>query len=231
MSVKVIQAAVSRQGMHIGETISTSQVDMTLTITVDADLGGQRAGERLRGTIVVHPQSGGATASPSVIICPSPTGTLSPQDQIAVTGSAITTTGSENMTLSTTVGLAVVDVMSLTVANTSITAAGTNGTATFMYPNEFLPSIGSGGMKRTSNQSLNLSGGFNATAGNSALLGVPLIPLATLDSETNSGLQSAVFSPLQGTVLPSITSTLGIELGGADVGVFGLDCGVPVLVK
>lgn len=45
-------------------------------------------------------------------------------------------------------------------------------------------------------------------------IGLPLIPLATLVTEANSGLTSSVFPPLRDTVVPMITSTLGVELGG-----------------
>jgi uncharacterized membrane protein len=225
-SLTVIEAAQRMPRAHVGDALQTSQVSLTLTITLDVDLGTQRAGERLHGTMVVHPQGGSATASPTLIVCPNTPGPVPPQVRVSVVSSPVTTTGNAAMNLS----IGVVNVMSVNIPSASITSAGQTGTATFLYPSEFLPSVGSGGMKRVANPSLNLAGGFNATASNSAVVGLPLVPFATLVSETNAGLAAAVFAPLQNTVVPLITGTLGIELGGADVGVFGIECTETLLV-
>jgi uncharacterized membrane protein len=52
-----------------------------------------------------------------------------------------------------------------------------------------------------------------------------------LVGDANFGLSTSVFTSVQNTIVPSIMSTLGVELGGADVGVSGISCGVPIIVK
>ena len=80
-TLKVIETPQFGPRMRVGETLTTSQVDLTLTVTVNLDLGGQRTGG-LQGTIVVHPTGGSAVASPTAISCP--TGELAPCDTVGV---------------------------------------------------------------------------------------------------------------------------------------------------
>ena len=223
-SVKVIEAAQRKLRAQVNDVLQTSQLDLTLTITID--VAGPRSGERVRGTMVVHPTSGSASTWPSLIVCPNTPGSVPPQVRITVLGSPVTTTGNASLTVS----VSSIDVLSTNIPATSITSAGQTGTAQFLYPSEFEPSTGSGGMKRVGNPSLNLAAGFSATSGNSTVLGVPLIPVNTLISEANQALSSSIFSGIQDAIVPLITSTLGVELGGADVGVFGVECTETVLV-
>jgi uncharacterized membrane protein len=225
-SFKAVEGVKQLTKAHVGDQLLTSQLDLTLTITLDIDNSGHRAGERIRGTLVVHPVGGSAVASPSLIVCPNTPGPAAPQVRITVVGSPVTTTGNAALTMS----VASIDVLRTNIPSASITSAGQSGTATFMYPNEFEPSVGTGGTKRVSNPSLNLSAGFSATSGNSSVLGIPLIPVNTLINEANAGLSSSVFSKIQDTIVPLVTSTIGIELGGADVGVFGIECTETLLV-
>lgn len=229
-SLKVIESPGRLYGAVVGETLSTSQVDLTLTVTVDLDLSAIRVGERLRGTIVVHPTAGSAVASPTLIACPG-NGAVAPQDQIQVNGSAVSTTGNESLTLSAQVGLAVVDVLSTTINSASVAVPATSGTATFLYTTEFEPPAGTAGTKRVATPALSLSTGFDATTSNSTVIGTPLIPLATLVSETNQGLNASILAPLESNAISKIMGTLGLQIGGADVGAMDIHCVGPALVR
>ena len=225
-SLAAVGAPREMLGAHVGDQLTTSQVDLTLTITVDIDISTVQPGGRLRGTIVVRPQSASATASPTMIVCPQDP---NPGTAVGVVGSAITSTGSESLVLSLPVAGVNTDVLAVNVPNPSVTAPGATGTATFSYAAEFMPPVASGSMKRVGAQSLNLAVAFDAPTG-SALLGIPPIPLPQMVDTVNSALNTMVLPRIENTMLRKIANTLGIEFGGADVGVFGIDCNTVVLV-
>jgi hypothetical protein len=75
---------------------------------------------------------------------------------------------------------------------------------------------------------------LNATSTNSALLAggsAGAFTLPQLTAIENSALSAQVFAQLQTTVIPTINGTLGLSLGGADVGAHEMHCNRRSIVK
>lgn len=220
-NLKVIQKPIRVSNQKVGQVCQatsscTSQLDLSVTTQFDIDASALLAGARLRGAITLRPQLGGAQTTPTAIRCAE---TANPGVTMSLAAQPITVTGSSAVTLSAQVLLSTIDVLSSTVSNAAISTTSSGGSASFADPSEFLPST----TKRIGSATLNLSGGLNATSANSTVLTVAL-PAATLISVVNNVLTTSVYPSIQNNLLPLLTQTLGLELGGGDVGIFDTAC-------
>jgi uncharacterized membrane protein len=219
MSLKVTELPRTYIG-PVGGSVSTSQVDVTLSETVS--LGGLFLASlaTVSGTLPVKVTAGSAKGTLTQVSCGSSRGETVSVD---TTGSTTTmgTAASSGSTLA--VKLLGLTLGSLSVGATS-SVAGVNGNLlAFSYPSQYLPTAASpthvGGTTlnvqgTTVTSSLSAAGlTLDATALTTALVGSTGL-LTTLDT--------AVISP--------VLRALGVTVGGADVWAIGAPtCGAPVI--
>jgi hypothetical protein len=229
VSLKVIEAPRWRVG-HVNDTLATSQVDLTLTAHISTDatatlsalgISGLSAAS-LTGTVTITPKVAGATSWPTSIRCPATAS--SPGTTIALAADPITVTASESLTLAETVILlGTVNLINTNVTNATVSTTSSGGSADYAYPTEFMPNVGSGGTKRLGTSTIGLSGPLTATSANTTVLSLA-VPLATSITAVNNLLSASIIPGIQNVLLPLITRTLGLELGGGDVGALDIYC-------
>jgi len=179
--------------------------------------------------LTVTSQAASATSSPSFLLCPG-NSTGAQAADVGVVATPVSTTATESLTA---LGVAGVAYMT-TNGSGSASAPGGFGEAHFNYTNEFMPPTGSGAPKRVANSTLNLNGAAFVSTSNSVIS--PAAPLAgltlpQLSSAADSALTAQVLAPLETTIIPTINGTLGLSLGGADIGALNMNCRSLALVK
>jgi hypothetical protein len=137
----------------------------------------------------------------------------------------------EAMTLSAALPIAgVTNVLSVNLTNVTVSATSSGGTGVFGYPDQFMPSVGTGTTQRVGGGDLDLSSALGATVANSTLLGGPFLQGQLINS-FNTELVNAIAPAINTSAIPFIGSSLGLEIGGADVGANDLNCSGPILVN
>lgn len=224
LTLKVIEKPRFAFGKRVGEGVRTSQVDLGVTSAFDVDAAQfvKLTGARLSGNITVKPSAAGATAYPTAIRCATPT---TQSVTMGLDADPLSVTASESLTLSANIGLlgAKLDVLSVNVNNATVTTTSTAGTADFAYTSEFMPTVGTGTMKRIGASTMNLAGALQATSTNTTFLSLPLAQ-ADLFAGVNNALNTSLLPVIQDTLIPHITKLLGLELGGGDVGTLDMHC-------
>jgi hypothetical protein len=230
VSMTVIQAPQIARNAPVGRVLSTSQVSMTITIPVSGmDVSSvvhqsipTLSVASLTGSIVVRPQMGSASATPTAIDCGT-TNTPSKSTDIAATPTPVSMTADETMTLKGALNLTIA---TTNISNASLSATGSTQTGHFNYTSDFGPPTYSGSPQRLGAASLNLANALSATSANTTVLSIPLgSNNAGVIAAMNAALSNSVFPKIQDTIIPIITRTLGLELGGADVSALEMHCG------
>jgi uncharacterized membrane protein len=203
----------------IGGSVSTGQVDLTITPKIDVNLSVGLSLLRLTGDLPVRLTLGGATGTLTGATC---TGITVSADPKAVSGSAQATT----LRVST---LGLLPILDVGVTSFTPSIDGPAVPLTFSYPSEFAPPAFS---KHAGSQPVGLQSLTTYTQGTITLLG--LIPLGL----TSGGIVSAVLAALPGllgaadtSVLTPLLTALGLDVGSADVTALkdALKCTVPGL--
>jgi len=236
VSLTVIQKPMFVTKARVGDSSTTSQVSMSITIPINSFDVSSTPGigallpaaslEKLSGSITIVPTAGSATGSPTVINCGT---SIAPSKSVdlKVTPTPVSLTASENLTLSATLPLlGNISLLNTNVTNATASATGTSDTGHFNYTADFMPSIGTGSPQRLGASSLNLAGALSASSANSTVAGVSVpFTKATLVNATNAALTNLIFPKIQDSIVPIITQTLGLDLGGGDIGANEMHCG------
>lgn len=213
---------------HVGAQISTEQATIGLTTTL-TNIGLSvvgLTGARVSGTIPLSLGLAGATGTLTAIDCGLPGIT------VGLTPQPLTVTTSANLTISANVLLlGNVPVATAIVPNSSVGVAGTSSGASFLYPTEFLPQVGTGTMKSAPTDSLTLPGPLTLAGGNITALGLIPIDAGLLATALNTTVINPVTTALNGVVFPSyLNKLLGIDIGGGDLGALDMKCDAVKLV-
>jgi hypothetical protein len=208
---------------HEGITVTTEQATLGLTTTLTniglSVLG--LTGAKVSGTIPLSLSLAGATGTLTDIDCGRPGIT------VGLTPQPLTVTGGVDLTVSANVILlGTVPVAKATVPVSSpITVTGTSGGASFLYPSEFMPQVGTGGMKASPTNSLTLPGPLTLSSGKITLLGVvPLLDAGVLATALNTTVINPVTTAVSGVITTQLNQLLGIDIGGADIGALNMEC-------
>ena len=222
LGLKVIEAKKTYIG-PAGGSVSTAQVEMTLTPVLDWPLSvGGLTDARLTGSFPITLTSAGATGTLSSITCSDPGAGI----RVTTDLEAFSATTSATLGVSATVLFATVPVASVSTSGGLSLSDPTPENVDFDYPGQFTPdSTG----KRVGSSPLGLSTGSSFTATVTSL-GVITLPL-DLGAAVSSDLK-VVAGLLDEHMMKTLHDTLGVSIGVADVaalkGAFDHGCANPV---
>lgn len=209
LHLRVIQPPVFYIGTSCNaSSVSTGQIQMSFTPTING-LNILGLLQITTSAVPVNITAAGATGTLKSVTCTGSPGITVTVDPQAFSGSVATST--VHVTL--VAGLVPV----LDIGTTTVTPAvdGPPVDVSFAYPGEFTPTAAS---KHVGSQPVGLSSLTNVTSGTVTVLG--LIPLGL----TQAGIVAAVLSSLHTVignvdtnVLTPLLSSLGLDVGGADV--------------
>jgi uncharacterized membrane protein len=203
----------------IGGSVSTGQVDLTITPKIDVNLSVGLSLLRLKGDLPVRLTLGGATGTLTGATC---TGITVSADPKAVDGVAQLTT------LHVVTSLLSTPVLDVGITSFTPTIDGPAVPLSFSYPTEFTPTAAS---KHAGSQPVGLQTLTTYTTGTITPLGIPI-------GLTAPGIVSAVLGLLPGllggadtNVVTPLLTALGLDVGSADVTALkdALKCTVPGL--
>lgn len=227
LTVDLIEApqfcAIPNALCKVGDSVTTSQVRVRLdnNLTLNLDLP-PLLNPLVTGTLTTETTAAGATGTITAARCSAGTG-LQGVD-IGVVSAPITTTVSDVLAVQATVlGLATT-IANAGVSNRTAAASGTGGSASFAYPSEFLPTEGTGTTKRVGSPSLGLATALNLSSANVTLVGVQPVTTGEVVNSVNLALAPTIAS-LENFIVRRLARTLGLYLGGADIGAIDLKCG------
>lgn len=207
LSLKVVEAQKTIIG-PVGTSGTTSQVELTLTPTLDRPITvAGLVGARLTGTLPFAMTAAGATGTLTAIACPSPTGSV----RVAVDLKPFSASTSTTLAVTATVLGAPVTLFSLATTGGLAATDPTPENLDFAYPGEFSPTATG---KRAGSSPLGLASltTFSATATALGLVPVPANLGAVVAGDVN-----LVVGLLDDNVLAALHRTLGISIGAADV--------------
>jgi uncharacterized membrane protein len=212
LSLEVIQRAQTKFG-SVGLQIQTQQarLEALQSIGTPMSLGGLL---RVTGSVSLRQSVAGALGTLNAINC----GTL-PSISVGVSPQPVATSVVLNLTI-TLLGLPVAKVDT----TLSATPTGDSAGATFDYPTEFLPTVGTGTMVESPTNPLGLADLLQITGTNVTLLGAIGVPLGTLLSSLNTLVLDPVLETLDPAITGPISTALGLSIGSADIGANDMTC-------
>ena len=207
LAIKVIEAKKTYIG-PAGGSVSTSQVELTLTPTLDRPLTVLGlAGARLTGSFPLTVTSAGATGTLSSITCSGGSAGV----RVTTDLKALSASTSATLGVSATVLFATVPVASVSTSGGLALADPTSENVDFAYPAQFTPTSTG---KRVGSAPLGMSTSSAFTA-NVTSLGVLTLPV-DLGLAVQSDLK-VVAGLLDEHIMKTLHETLGISVGVADV--------------
>jgi uncharacterized membrane protein len=212
-SLEVIQKAQFITG-PVGTSVSTQQATMALAQTIDTPptIAGL---VRVTGSVTLRQTVAGSTGTLTDIFCGG-----SPGINVGVAPQPVATTAQLTLSIRTLLGIEVARV------NTGLSATpqGQSAGASFDYPTEFLPDVGTGSMVEAPTTPLGLQNLLKVTSADVTVLGILPLPLANLVNGLNLNVLSPLFSTLDQTITGPLSSALGLSIGAADVGAADMTC-------
>ena len=207
LSLKVIEAQKTYIG-PAGNSVSTAQVEMTLTPTLNRPLNVLGlAGARLTGTFPLTVTAAGATGTLSTITCSGSGAGI----RVAVDLKPLSASTSTTLSVSATVLFSTVPVATVSTTGGLSLTDPTPENVDFAYPGEFTPSASA---KRVGTSPLGLGtlSSFNTTV---TALGV--LPLPVNLGSVIAGDLKTVSGLLDTNVMKTLHDALGVSIGAADV--------------
>ena len=207
LSLKVIEAKRTYIG-PVGNGVSTAQVEMTITPTLDRPLTvAGLAGARLTGSFPFSLQSAGATGTLSAITCSG----ASPGIRVTTDLKAFSATTSATLGVSATVLFATVPVATVATSGGVALTDPTSENVDFDFPGQFTPTSTG---KRVGSSPLGLSTGssFNANVSSLGVLSLPV----NLGVAVANDLK-VVVGLLDEHVMAHLHKNLGVSIGVADL--------------
>jgi len=222
LSLKVIEAKKTYIG-PAGGSVSTAQVELTLTPTLDRPLSVDGlAGARLTGSFPFSLTAAGATGTLSSITCSGPGAGI----RVTADLQPFSATTSATLGVSATVLFATVPVATVSTSGGLSLTDPTSENVDFAYPSQFTPTATG---KRVGSSPLGLATGssFDATVTSLGVLSLPL----DLGLAVSSDLK-AVVGLLDEHVMSHLHRNLGISVGVADLAAlteaFDYGCANPI---
>lgn len=212
----------------VGTTVQTQQAAVGLNTTVASlplSVAGL-VGTTVSGTIPLSVTLAGATGTLTDIDCAAPgiSVGLTPQPATATTGLALDVRA--NVLFSNIL------VARVNVPTTSpVAVTGSSAGASFSYPDEFLPNVGTGTMKPAPTTSLALPGPLNVNGSSVTVVGAPLVDPGLLALAVNASIVTPVSNGLTAFINNQLNTLLGIDVGGADIGALDMTCESVKLVQ
>ena len=207
LSLKVIEAKRTYIG-PAGGSVSTAQVEMTITPTLDRPLTvAGLAGARLTGSFPFSLTSAGATGTLSAITCSG----ASPGIRVTTDLKAFSATTSATLGVSATVLFATVPVATVSTSGGVALTDPTSENVDFDFPGQFTPTSTG---KRVGSSPLGLSTGSSFSA-NVSSLGVLSLPVNLGVAVAND--LKAVVGLLDEHVMNHLHKNLGVSVGVADL--------------
>lgn len=240
---------LSIPSLTLGVTGASSTVNLTLIERprvkfgrVGAQVFTQQASIGITTTIVnksiAIPGLTGVTVSgdvPLAISLVGGTGTLTnidcglPGISVGLTPQPVTISGSANLDVrANLIILGNVPVAAAVISNTDLSTVAVTGTssgASFTYPNEFLPTVGTGTMKPAPTNTLSLGGSLAFGAGHITLLNSLSLGSGVIATALNDLVLTPVLNAVNSTIIAAqLDLLLGIDIGGADIGAIDMSC-------
>jgi uncharacterized membrane protein len=201
---------------RVGATGSTRQASTDLQVSLNPTTV---AGLRISGTVVLHVEIAGGTGRLSDIDCGRP------GISVGLAPRPVHTTSTVDLDVSATVPLlGTVKVADVVGNAANVTTQGTSNGASFDHPTDFLPDVGTGTMVASNPTSLGVAGAANVTTGSVTLLGIPLGPTSGAIVAAVNTLLNPVLTSLDTFVVNNLSTQLGLNLGGADIGAVDMTC-------
>jgi uncharacterized membrane protein len=230
LSMSAIEAPVVTGLVTAPFSISTAQVNMTVTSTVNIPVSVPGlVGSTVTGSLPMTVQGGGATGTLTHVDCPD---AASASMTVQVQPQAVNTTSNSTLALNASVlGI------NTTVANVAVAANQvTNGTPTdltFLHPSEFTAPDGTAGTKRAGSTTLGLTGGAGGSysVSNVTLLGTPPLVTANVASSSTLNAIDPVVRQVDSQIVSRLARLLGLNVGGADVGAMQEKCNGLALIS
>jgi uncharacterized membrane protein len=215
MSLDVTQPPVTVSG-PVGTSANVRQVAMTLDLALAPTTV---SGLLITGTVTLDLEVAGGTGTLNDIDCGRPgigVG-LAPRPVRSIVGLDLRVRA--NVPL-----LGSVAVANVTGTGADVTTQGTSNGATFDHPTEFLPTVGTGTMVASNPTTLGIAGASNVTSGNVQVLGVSGGPATgTIVAAVNT-LLGPLLTQLDAMVVNQLSTQLGLNIGGADIGAVDMSC-------
>ncbi len=211
-----------------GASVSTAQATLATTTTLTNFPIGlpPLAGATVSGTVPFTIGLAGSTGRLDQIDCDS-----TPSIAVGVTPMPISVTSSLNLDVRATVLLANVLIAQANVpVGSPVVVSGMSSGASFLFPNEFLPTVGTGTLKPSPTGSLSLTG---PTVGNAnvTVLGAVSLPVGSIAAALNASVVSPISIGVTTLLTMRLNRLLGLDIGGSDVGALDLQCDAVKLVS
>lgn len=210
---------------RVGASVFTQQasIGLTTTITNKAISIPGLTGVSVSGTIPLAVSLVGGTGTLTDINCGAPS------ISVGLTPQPITITGSANLDVrANLIILGNVPVATAILSSTDISGVAVTGTssgASFAYPSEFLPTVGTGTMKPAPTNTISLGASLAFTAGHVSLLNAVAIGSGTIATALNNLVLTPVLNAVNSAVISArLDALLGIDIGGGDLGAIDMTC-------
>jgi uncharacterized membrane protein len=226
MTLKVIERPQWAFGPELTTKVTTSQVELTLTPQIQRNLNVGLASARVEAKVPLTLTAAGADATLSDIDCSDHPGiTVSVASQMVNKQLGIDVDTYGKLLL----GLIVVPLVQADGTLSVPTASGASSTR-FDNPTQFLPDAGTGTMVAVPPPGLGLGGILSGS--NLQTAGTMTVKVVNLDIGWVAGdilgpvatALNPVLGSIEQLVVTPLTTALGIQLGGGDVGALGMIC-------
>ncbi len=214
-------------GVAPDASVSTGQIDLTVTPTLDLDVSiAGLTGAKVVNAMPVRVTGAGATGTLTDITCGTGGGMTVNVDPHAFYGSATTGTPLRLSALVLGIRVPLLDIP-VTSSVPSVDGAATD--LFWSHPSEFPPPEGTETTKHAGSQPIGLQGVTQLTAGNPVVLGALPLPTGTAVTGVLNALQP-VIGNLDNNIFTPLLTALGVGVGSADVTALTMTCNSPTLV-
>jgi len=201
-----------RMGMSGATRQASATIQVALNPTVVAGLTNT-------GTMSLRVELAGGTGTLADIDCGRP------GIRVALAPRPVRSTSTIDLDVSAAIPFAGnVQVADVTGTAADVTTQGSSNGAEFDYTTEFLPTVGTGTMVASNPTALGIANGSNVATGSVNLLGVPLGPTAGAIVAATNTLLNPILTDLDAFVVNQLSTQLGLNVGGADIGAVDMTC-------
>jgi len=201
---------------RVGTSGSTRQAAATIQVALNPTVV---AGLTISGTVSLRVELAGGTGTLADIDCGRP------GIRVSLAPRPVHSISTIDLDVRATIPLlGSRQVADVTGTGTDVTTQGTSNGAEFDYQSEFLPTVGTGTMVPANPTALGIAGASNVTTGNVTLLGIPAGPAAGAIVAATNTLLNPILTQLDTFVVNQLSTQLGLNVGGADIGAVDMTC-------
>jgi uncharacterized membrane protein len=207
----------------VGGSVSTSQLDLTVTPTLDLPISVLGlVGTRVKNDLPVRIVGAGATGTLTAASCAALPGITVTVDPTAFSGSA-----TASLDVYATVLFTETRVLTIPTTNVTSLTDGAPTNLTFNYPSEFPPPLGTRTSKHAGSNPIGLNGIVSVSA--DPVQNNTIGALASTVVSTTLTALNTVLGNLDTNVMTPLLQALGTDVGSADVTALSLQCDTPTL--